>query len=730
MSARVKAAEIAGLRSENHHPRSDLLLGAASAAFGSHVFSPSVMKEILPAKVCANVFRAMEGLEKIRPEFADAIAVAMKEWAMGLGATHYTHWFQPLTGAAAEKHDSFMEWQTDDSVIENFSGKALLQGEPDASSFPSGGLRTTFEARGYTGWDPSSPAFVWSAGDGVTLFIPSVFFSWTGEILDTKIPLHRSSARIEKAVLRLLKLCGIETNHVHSTVGAEQEYFIVDRALRNLRPDLVMAGRTVFGAPPPKGQELQDHYFGSVKDRILRFMRDFEASAIRLGIPVKTRHNEVAPAQHEITPIFERAAPAVDHNIILMELMRQIAIKHELSCLLHEKPFAGLNGSGKHINWALSTDRGLNLLDPSLKGNNLPFLTLLTAILHAVWRHPTLLRASIGSVDNDFRLGGHEAPPPVMSVYLGAELEGVLRDIEKGFGQIKPAAKGKYDLGIPVIPELPRDNTDRNRTSPFAFTGNKFEFRAAGSSASVAGPVTVLNLIVAESLEAMLDEVEKSVGQGAKKLSSKKQAELFLPVLKKYLSRSRHIRFSGDNYSDGWLKEVAKRKLPNISDSLEAFEAYKAPSTKKVFDGILGSAELKSRYEISVEQYALKLNIEARLMTDIFLTQALPAALRYQERVAKSILAKKQVIKGKVGVQEKLLKELSENIDEAMTLCDELKKRREAAAKLPMSRQAKAYRDRVAPLGEKLRCAVDHLESLVDDTLWPLPKYREMLFLV
>jgi len=734
MNARERAVGVIGSRSRSKFGQlNGENVGAISTIFGSDVFGRSVMEKMLPPKICTNVFRAMVGLEKIKPEYADSIAVAMKEWAMGRGATHYTHWFQPLTGAAAEKHDSFMDWSASNGVIERFSGKALLQGEPDASSFPSGGLRRTFEARGYSGWDPSSPAFIWTAGDGVTLFVPSVFFSWTGEILDTKIPLHRSNDKLEKAVLRLLKLTGIKVNHVFSTVGIEQEYFIIDRALHHLRPDLVLSGRTVFGAFPPKGQELQDHYFGSVKDRILRFMRDFEVAAIRLGVPVKTRHNEVAPAQHEVAPVYERASLAVDHNIILMELMRQIAVKHDLACLLHEKPFAELNGSGKHTNWALSTDSGLNLLDPSMAGDNsLPFLTLLTAILHAVHRHAALLRASVGSVGNDFRLGGHEAPPAIMSVYLGEELEDLLNSIEKGRNDTKTSEKKNYDLGIPVIPELPRDNTDRNRTSPFAFTGNKFEFRAVGSSASVAPPVTVLNAIVAESLNEIMNDIEANMSSQKQSSSSGKLANAVLPVLRKYLKQSRMIRFSGDNYSGKWLKEAAARKLPNIRNSLDAFEAYKTKSTAEAFEGILAKGELESRYEILVEQYAHTINIDVNLMVEMFRTSILPAAVKTQEKLASSILARRQACRAtmKGGAQENFLTKLSDDINTAISLCDRLEKERRAAANLEGIKRAKAFSQKVIPLAEKFREAVDELETFIDDQLWPIPKYRELLFLI
>jgi len=705
----------------------------SSESFGARVFNRSVMQKMLPVEIYKNVLNAMEGREKIKPEYADPIAVAMKEWAVNHGATHYSHWFQPLTGAIAEKHDSFIDWNAADQVIEKFSGKQLLQGEPDASSFPSGGLRSTYEARGYTGWDPTSPVFLWIAGDGVTLCIPSVFFSWTGDVLDSKIPLLRSDKKINDAVLRLLKLTGISARYVYSTLGAEQEYFVIDRALRNLRPDLVLQGKTVFGAPSPKGQELQDHYFGVVKDRILSFMHDFETAALQLGIPVKTRHNEVAPAQHEVAPVFEKASAAIDHNILLMELMRQVAVKHGLSCLLHEKPFHGLNGSGKHCNWSLSTDAGINLLDPTdTPENNLHFLILVAAIMHAVHRHSALLRASIGSAANDFRLGGHEAPPAIISIYLGKELENILDNIEATGAHKRSATHTKYDLGLPLFPDLKKDSTDRNRTSPFAFTGNKFEFRAVGSSANPAFPITVLNTIVAESLNEILEEVEANLGKAGKGAPSKKALlEAAIPAIRKSLKSSKNIRFSGDNYSHEWEVEAKRRGLPVIKKSVEAFEALKMPSTIKAFDGILTKHELESRYEISNETYSLTMNIEAKLMLDIFNTQILPAAMKQQQAMARSIEKYMDVTGDKKALPEQmaLLKQLGSLIEQAIKLSKALGVAREQAEKLKAS-SSKAFCEKVEPISSEFRDVVDTIETMVDDELWPLPKYRELLFMV
>lgn len=705
----------------------------SSRLFAAHVFNKQTMQKMLSKDVCKNLLNAMEGREKIRPEFGDAIAVAMKEWATSHGATHYCHWFQPLTGAAAEKHDSFIEWTTEDMVIEKFSGKQLLQGEPDASSFPSGGLRSTFEARGYTGWDPSSLPFVWKAGNGVTLCIPSIFFSWTGDVLDTKIPLMRSDKEISNAVLRLLKLTGVPAQAVFSTLGCEQEYFVVDRALSILRSDLTLAGRTVFGAAPPKGQELQDHYFGAVKERVLSYMQDFEIEALKLGIPVKSRHNEVAPAQHEMAPVFEKASKAIDHNLLLMELMRQIAVKHELSCLFHEKPFRGLNGSGKHCNWSLATDKGLNLLDPSeTPENNIHFLVLLIAILKAVHRHASLLRASVAYAANDHRLGGHEAPPPIISVYLGKELEALLHHIETATKRARKGGKGSFDLGLQEIPEMAKDNTDRNRTSPFAFTGNKFEFRAVGSSANPSFPVTVLNAIVAESLTEMLDEIDEEIGK--KSLHTKEELlEAMMPVLRKAVHESKNICFEGDNYSDEWHAEAVKRNLPVLKKAVHAFEALRSESTKNAFKNILSPQELQSRYEIAHETYVHTLKIEANLKLEMFRTQIFPAAIEQQKLLAESLSAYLLVgdKKHRPIEQEKYLYEICASIEQALEKARLLETDLHKGELITdLHQKSLFFCAHVQLSGENLRTSVDRLESFINDALWPLPKYRELLFMV
>lgn len=705
----------------------------ASEMFGIQVFNRTVMQKMLPPAIYDNALRAMEGMGKIKPEYADTIAVAMKEWAVGLGATHFSHWFQPLTGASAEKHDAFIDWHSPDKVIEKFGGKQLLQGEPDASSFPSGGLRSTFEARGYTGWDPSSPVFVWRAGDGMTLCIPSVFYSWTGDVLDTKIPLLRSDKKLSTAVLRLLKHTGIAAAQVYSTLGLEQEYFVIDRSLRDQRPDLLLTGRTVFGAPSPKGQELQDHYFGSVQDRVLSYMADFESVALQLGIPLKTRHNEVAPAQHEAAPVFERTSMAIDHNILLMELMRQTARRHGLACLLHEKPFAGLNGSGKHANWSVMTDTGINLLDPSdTPENQLHFLVLLTAVLVAFHRHQKLLRASIGSASNDLRLGGHEAPPAIMSVYLGATLESLLDNIESTGSHKSSGRREPFDLQVPWIAELPQDNTDRNRTSPMAFTGNKFEFRAVGASSNPAFPITVLNTIVAESLTDILDSIEEQLETKPNGHEPASFAQAVALVLPKYLRDSKRVRFSGDNYSQDWLREAHRRDLPNIHRSIDAFDALTMDTTAQAFEGVLRPHELASRQEVMTTTYGHHLHIEARLMADLFQTCLFPVAIGYEQQLAHSISATSSLLDYEAGcaAQRMVLVQLHELIESGTTVTLRLRESCQRAGALPIEDQAGALSDDVLPICEELRKIVDKLEGLVDDSAWPWPKYRELLFLV
>lgn len=726
MSPRVKAVESAG-RTIKKQAFSEV---RSSEKFGCRTFSRAVMEKVLPRAVYQNLLDAIEGRGEIEAVHADTIAQAMKDWALENGATHYSHWFLPLTGSSAEKHDAFIDWKTSDTVIEKFSGKQLLQGEPDASSFPSGGLRSTYEARGYTGWDPSSPAFLWESGDGITLCIPSVFFSWTGECLDAKIPLLRSDEKINKAVLRLLRLTKTKADVVYSTVGCEQEYFVVDRALYRLRPDLMALGRTVFGAAPPKGQELSDHYFGAVNPRVLKFMCDFEHRALELGIPVKTRHNEVAPAQYEIACVHERASIAIDHNLMLMELMRQVATEHDLVVLLHEKPYARINGSGKHLNWSLATDTGHNLLDPTdAPENSLQFIILMTAILKAVHDHAPLLRASIASAGNDYRLGGHEAPPAILSVYLGEALEVLFSDLESKGSHFSKNCD-PFNLGIPVIPKIPKHNTDRNRTSPFAFTGNKFEFRAVGSSANCARPAAVLNAVVADSLNHIMDEIEKVASASP---SSGEFAAFAMPVVQKFLRESKSIRYHGDNYSQSWQEEAKKRGLPNLEKSVYALDAVTLPSTVAAYRGILTQEELESRKEIWLESFYKTKQIEARVVLEIFYTQLLPAALRYQRELAETSLALRaleKVAKEKTLVSEEVLQLLTEKLQQAMELAKALDRSHHRALELPIQEQAVAYAEQVHQDCLHLRSVVDAIELLMDDASWPLPKYRELLFVV
>jgi len=700
-------------------------MASPSDIYGSLVFSKAVVEQMLPAEVYQNLSSAMDGLEKIKPEYADAIAVALKDWAIAKGASHYTHWFHPLTGTSAEKHDAFIEPGSNGFPIERFTGKELLVGEPDASSFPSGGLRNTYEARGYTGWDPTSPIFIWKRNDGNTLCIPSVYYSWTGDVLDTKIPLLRSDKKINDACMRLLKLTGIEAKQVFSTLGCEQEYFLVSQSLFNLRQDLIQTGRTLFGRNSPKGQELQDHYLGSLKDKVLDYMRDFEESAFEVGIPIKTRHNEVAPAQYEVAPTFEKSSLAVDHNILLMDIMKKTAINHGLECLLHEKPFAMINGSGKHCNWSLSTDKGLNLLDPSdSTDSDLHFLILLAAILQGIHRHAGLLRASIASASNDHRLGGHEAPPSIISVYLGCDLERLLDTIENGKIPTISPHRITHDLGIHVLPPLPKDTTDRNRTSPFAFTGNKFEFRAVGSSADPAISISVLNCITAEALNEILDHIEAHVKKGKKLIPS------VFAVLKDSIISSKPIRFAGDNYSDQWQKEAVKRKLPILPKSVDAFKEWKKASTYKVFEGVLNRAELDSRYEIVLEGYVERILIELRCTLDILQTQIIPIAIKEQTARATSISLLQSIKQKAPKEQLEELKILTKAIETSISLQNELKEFLESVKKLPLEKKAAQLSREGISLQEKVRASGDLIEKYINDETWLLPKYRELLFIL
>lgn len=687
--------------------------------FGARVFGRRQIEANLPKKQAANWLLAMDGKEKVEKEYLDLFAEALKGWALAAGATHFAHWFQPLTGGGAEKHDAFLGIGSE-GFIEKFSGKDLMQGEPDASSFPNGGLRCTAEARGYTLWDPSTPPFLWNGADGLTLCIPSLFFSWKGEALDYKIPLIRSDQKMEDAALRLLKLAGIEAKSVYSTLGPEQEYFTIDRALYDNRPDLIMAGRTVYGAKPAKGQELEDHYFSALNDRVLAFMRDVESEALLLGIPLKTRHNEVAPSQHEAAPLFERASLASDHNLMLMELMRKTAERHHLACLFHEKPFAGINGSGKHCNWSLATESGLNLLDP--KEDSFSFLTLLAAILRAVHEHSLLLRCSIASASNDWRLGGSEAPPTILSVYLGEALEKCVEEIIHEKHESKEMRR-LIDLGLRHLPGHVPDLSDRNRTSFFAFTGNKFEFRAVGASQHTAWPVCIINAIVADSLQLILDEIEDEVF----KKSGGDLLSAALPVLQKHFKAAQPVLFSGNNYAAEWAEEAARRKLPNVKKSFHSYSVLRDPKTERVFQGVLSHGELESRFEILAERYAKEVAIECNLMIEIFRTAILPAAVRWQKECAKSLdLLLGLKIESKR--QREQLEDLVSKIDSAIEAVDDLEKIKKQITDLGWEAAAGAYCDLALPRIDAARIAVDALEGRVDYVLWPLPKYSELLF--
>jgi len=697
-----------------------------SRYFGEDTFSARVMRDRLPKDIYRRIIETIEARRKLDLETANAVAHAIKEWAIDKGATHYCHWFQPMTGATAEKHDSFIEFTDAGDVIERFSGKQLIQGEPDASSFPSGGLRSTFEARGYTAWDPTSPAFIIRNGLGTTLCIPTIFISYTGEALDKKTPLLRSIGAIDKSAVNMLRLLGNqESQKVFATLGPEQEYFLVDQDYYFKRQDLVLSGRSLLGAAPPKGQQLEDQYFGSIKERILSFMHDVEEELYKLGIPAKTRHNEVAPSQFEIAPIFEEANLAADHNQLVMETMKRIAPLHKLRLLLHEKPFAGINGSGKHLNWSLSDDLGNNLLNPgNTPHDNIQFLVFLMATIKAVNTHADLLRASVASAGNDHRLGANEAPPAIISVFLGEQLTDILDNIEKG--KITKATDAAIiDLGISKLPVLSKDSTDRNRTSPFAFTGNKFEFRAVGSSQSISLPATVLNTIVAESLDILAGKIKAKGGDV-------KQAAL--DVIREEIKANKAILFMGDNYTKEWEKEAAKRGLPNKKTGYEALKDLKTDKALRLFEkyGVLSPVELKSRYHVRLERYIKEIDIEAATLFTMVQSQILPAAAAYQKSLAQSIKNAMDVIgDGKeLGPQKELLRLVSTLISDAQKQVGELKKGLEKAKAIDSEeKQAAYFCDVIKPCMGKVRQTVDTLELYVDNELWPIPKYWEMLFI-
>ncbi len=701
-----------------------------SELFGIKVFDKEKMRKYMTKDAYKHIMDVINKGQKIDRKVADQVANAMKTWALNLGATHYTHWFQPLTGATAEKHDAFLEVDMEGTAIEKFGGGQLVQQEPDASSFPNGGIRNTFEARGYTAWDPSSPAFIYEN----TLCIPTIFISYTGEALDYKTPLLKALNALNKAATDVAKYFDRKVQYVFSTLGIEQEYFLVDSALYHNRPDLILTGRTLLGHTSPKGQQLEDHYFGSISKRVMHFMKDLEMESIKLGIPVKTRHNEVAPNQFELAPTFEETNLAVDHNSLMMDLMKKIAKRHHFEVLLHEKPFAGINGSGKHNNWSLMTDTGVNLLSPgSTPMNNLQFLTFFINIIQAVNRYEELLRASIASAGNDHRLGANEAPPAIISIFIGDQLTKVLDQLEKvSVGRLSPKEKTDIKLNIiGKIPDVLLDNTDRNRTSPFAFTGNKFEFRAVGSHANSASPMTVLNTIVAKQLKEFKTEVETL--RNDKGLS---RDEAILNVLREYIKKSKRIRFEGNGYSEEWQKEAAKRGLSNNKSTPDALRVKVAPESIELFEemSIMNEVETHARYEIELEEYIKRIQIEGRVLGDIARNHVIPTAINYQNRLIKNVLGIKDIypkeFKKHASEQLKLIEKISLHIEKVSDLTHRMiEARKKANAVEDMPTRADMYCDEVKPYFDEIRYHCDKLEIMVDDEIWPLAKYREMLFI-
>ncbi|MBX9890883.1 MAG: glutamine synthetase III [Chitinophagaceae bacterium] len=703
-----------------------------TAIFGSNVFTLKTAREYLSDEAYKSLSNSIKGGKKIDRAVASHIANGIRAWAESKGVTHFTHWFQPLTGTTAEKHDSFFTLKGDGTAIEEFDGAALIQQEPDASSFPSGGLRATFEARGYTAWDPSSPMFIMEIGQGKTLCIPTIFVSYTGESLDYKAPLLKALEAINKAAVEVCHYFDKNVTKVTPTLGWEQEYFVIDEALGNARPDLVQCGRTVFGASPAKGQQLEDHYFGSIPERVYAFMRDFEQESYKLGIPLRTRHNEVAPAQFECAPIFEEVNIAVDHNTLLMDVMSRVAKRHKLKVLLHEKPFAGINGSGKHNNWSMATDTGVNLLAPGkTPKTNLMFLTFFVNTIKAVHDYADIMRASIASAPNDHRLGANEAPPAIISVFVGQYLAKVLSDIEARVGDKfdeQDEAILKLDLHR-SIPELMLDNTDRNRTSPFAFTGNKFEFRAVGSSANCANAMTTLNTIMAATLKQFKKDVDALIEKGDKKEIA------VMHVIQKYIVESKKVLFEGDGYSDEWHNEAERRGLPNMKTTPVALDAMVTDKAKHLFESnnVYTHSELEARHEIELENYIKKVQIEARVMGDLAINHILPAAIKYQNELLANVNGLKAagLPESAYASQLTILKQISEHIQQVYSKVDGMVEARKVANKLEDTRaKAIAYCDDVkGKYFDDIRYHVDKLELLVDDPNWTLPKYREMLFL-
>ncbi len=724
MGSAVLTEAISAIRDWSVTEAKDTRFARATETFGSLVFNDAVQQTRLPKPVYHALRRTITLGVPLDNSVADAIASAMKEWAVEHGATHYTHWFQPLTGITAEKHDSFLSPTGDGKAVAEFSGKELIKGEPDASSFPSGGMRSTFEARGYTAWDPTSAPWLLKSGNSTTLVIPTAFVSWTGEALDKKTPLLRSMEALSKQAVRVLRLFGSRAERVVTTCGPEQEYFLIDRYFYLSRPDLINAGRTLFGARPPKGQELEDQYFGAIPDRVMAFMSEVETELYKVGVPVKTRHNEVAPSQYEIAPVFENANVATDHQMMTMETMRRTAPKYGLACLLHEKPFAGVNGSGKHLNWSISDDLGHNLLSPGVNPHdNMQFLVFCVAVVRAVNKWQGLLRASIASAGNDHRLGANEAPPAIISVFLGDMLTDIFEQIEKGSARSSKHG-GELDTGVLVLPKLPRDAGDRNRTSPFAFTGNKFEFRAVSSNQSIGYPNIALNVAVTESLDYIATELEKATASG--KSLEHAVAELLPKVIKEH----KRIIFNGNNYAKEWEKEAAKRGLQNLKNTPDALPQLIARDVVGIFEKykVLNEREVHARYDIMVETYNKTVNVEGQLMVLMANRYILPAALEYQKRVAQSVAAVKAA-GGKSIEGKKVLDRLTKLTDDFKRRADKLQYALEHEANGDAVKHARHFRDVVIPAMATLREAGDELELILPHETWPLATYREMLFI-
>ncbi|MBX3357488.1 MAG: glutamine synthetase III [Phycisphaeraceae bacterium] len=699
------------------------------SVFGSDVFSERVMRQRLPKDVFKRLMQTLQRGTTLDPEIADIVAAAMKDWAIEQGATHYTHWFQPLTGLTAEKHDSLMVPDGHGGMLFEFSGSALVQGEPDASSFPSGGLRATFEARGYTAWDATSPAFLTRGENNVTLCIPTAFVSWNGEALDKKTPLLRSMQALSEQAMRILRIFGTDSgvSRIITTLGPEQEYFLVDRNLYFARPDLSTCDRTLFGARPPKGQQMEDHYFGSIPPRVLAFMTEVERELYRMGVPVKTRHNEVAPGQYEIAPLFETTNIACDHQMVLMETIRRVAPRYGLQAIMHEKPFAGINGSGKHNNWSMSTDTGVNLLDPRDDAHtNMQFLVCLCAVIRAVDLHADLLRASIASAANDHRLGANEAPPAIISIFLGDMLSDIIDQLESGHAK-RTLKGGALDLGARTLPQIPRDSGDRNRTSPFAFTGNKFEFRAVGSSATSAWPNTVLNTIVCESLDAIATMLEKAVGKDRN--PAKLQAAV-RTVLQKIIKQHKRVLFNGDNYSEQWHAEAAARGLPNLRDTVEALPVLGSKKSIDLFKKykVLTRPELESRVHIIAEKFVKEVTIEAETMVSMARTMILPASLQHLGSLAETVAATETAGVDCSSLRESL-EEFAANIDRLRTASHDLEQTLDHNGNGDAMAHARHVKAKIRPAMAELRLAADELERLVPANLWPMPTYRDLLFI-